>query len=105
MKFLLLLVSWLIVILFTVFAGTILFLVQMAICSKTDSLVLRLLPTFLAGLLCAVDFHTQIITGLFYLTSTLAFGEGWAGIIIWGAIAGLCIFLGWRQGSAMRVKK
>ena len=104
-NFALIIIGWLIVIVVTALAGLILFLIQMAICAKTDSLALRLLPTLILLTLCLFNFRTQFLTGVFYIASLMVFSDPWIGIILIGAVTVLFIILGWRQGSAMRVKK
>lgn len=101
----LLLIGWLIVIVVTSLAGLLLFLIQMNICAKTDSLSLRLLPTLILLILCLFQFRTQFLTGVFFLCSMLAFDNPWIGVMLIGAVATLCILLGWRQGAIMRQEK
>lgn len=104
-NFALIIIGWLIVIVVTALAGLILFLIQMGICAKTDSLALRLLPTMILMLLCLFNFRTQFLTGVFYIASLLVFSDPWIGIVLIGAVTVLCIILGWRQGAGMRKEK
>lgn len=97
----LLMIGWLIVIVVTSLAGLILFLIQMGICAKTDSLALRLLPTAILLILCLFNFPT----GVFYICSMLAFDDPRIGVWLIGAVAALCLMLGWRQGAIMRKEK
>lgn len=101
----LLMIGWLLVIVVTSLAGLILFLIQMGICAKTDSLALRLLPTIILSILCLFNFRTQFITGVFYICSMLAFDDPWIGAWLIGAVAALCLMLGWRQGAIIRKEK
>lgn len=97
----LLLIGWLIVIIFSSLAGLILFLIQMGICAKTDSLALRLLPSIILITLCLFGFRTQFLTGAFYIASLLAFNDPWIGAALISGAAVLFIVLGWCQGHSM----
>lgn len=101
----LILISWLFVAVLIGMAGLFMFLIQMGICYKTDSLSLRLLPTMLLALLWLMNFRTQIITSLFYWASDLGFDSGEFGVYLLIGVVGLCIFLGWRQGDSGRKQK
>ena len=101
----LMLICWLVVIVIAALAGLLLFLIQMGICAKTDSLALRLLPTLILLLLCLFNFRISILTGIFYLCSMLIFDQPWIGVILLVAAAVISIVLGWRQGDGMRKQK
>lgn len=101
-NFALIVIGWLIVIVFTSLAGLILFLIQMGICAKTDSIALRLLPTLVLAILCLFNFRLHFLTGVFYIASLMVFSDPWIGVVLIGTVTVLCIILGWRQGSGMR---
>ena len=101
-NFALIIIGWLIVIVVTALAGLILFLIQMGICAKTDSLALRLLPTIILMVLCLFSFRIQFLSGVFYIASLLVFSDPWIGILLIVTVTILCIFWGWRRGSEMR---
>lgn len=98
----LLLICWLFVILLVGFAGLLIFLIQMTLCYRTDSLSLRLLPTGILLVLWLMNYHTQVITSLFYWASILGFNSSEVGIYLLLGVVVLCIFLGWRQGDSAR---
>lgn len=95
-------ISWLFVTVVAALAGMILYLIQMTICYKTDSLSLRLLPTAIILLFCLMNYHTQIMTGLFYFLAALAFNSTAIGILLISSVATISIILGWRTGAKAR---
>lgn len=97
----LLLISWLFVIVLVGFAGLIMFLIQMAICYKTDSLSLRLLPAEILILFWLFGYHT-VINSAFYWASILGFSSGEFGVYLLTGFVVLCMVLGWHQGATAR---